>query len=166
MRFSIAVIIAMTIFSGQGFAQTDEWLSIPSDKGAITMIVPGNVSNRTVVVRDDTGRLLDFAEAKAETPFLQQYRLAAGVYQLKLTGLAEVSVIVESGKMATIKISTEGVEIAGEPTEEVKLVHAELAKIGSDSGPKYINPADNILHFSAEEPGITPPSEKVEPDED
>src|SRR5918994_2188122 len=57
------------------------WFSLPSGKGALVLFVPRVASDRIVVVRDEMGRLLDFADAKSGLPLLRQYRLDPGIYQ-------------------------------------------------------------------------------------
>jgi hypothetical protein len=133
-------------------AQNNEWFSIPINKGAITLVVPQVLSSRTIVVRDETGKLLDFSDAKAGRPFLRQYQLSPGAYSVQLMGFGDADLIIQPGTMSTIAVTADGVAVTDGPTDVVRFVQNELAKAKGDIHPINIRPSENKLHFSAEPP--------------
>src|SRR5215208_1628238 len=130
----------------------EEWLSVPPNKGALVLFIPRIVSNRVVVVRDEGGRPLDSVQAKAGLPFLRQYRLDVGTYQLNLKGFADVAVNIKAGKIATLQLSQDKVSVTHKTPPGLVLTEAGLEAYGPDIGPQDISSAEKTLYFAAELP--------------
>jgi hypothetical protein len=130
----------------------EDWLSVPSNKGALVLYIPRVASNRVVVVRDEGGRPLDSVQAKAGLPFLRQYRLDVGTYQLNLKGFADVAVNIKAGKIATLQLSQDKVSVTHKTPHGLKLTEAGLEAYGPDIGPQDISSAEKTLYFAAELP--------------
>jgi hypothetical protein len=135
-----------------GPASNEDWLSVPPNKGALVLYIPRVASDRVVVVRDEGGRPLDSVQAKAGLPFLRQYRLDVGTYQLNLKGFADVTVHIKAGKIATLQLSQEKVSVTHKTPQALKLTEAGLEAYGPDIGPQDISSAEKTLYFAAELP--------------
>jgi len=129
-----------------------DWLSVPPNKGALVLYIPRIVSDRVVVVRDEGGRPLDSVQAKAGLPFLRQYRLDVGTYQLNLKGFADVAVNIKAGKIATLQLTQDKVSVTHKTPQGLKLTEAGLEAFGPDIGPQDISSAEKTLYFAAELP--------------
>jgi hypothetical protein len=130
----------------------EDWLSVPLNKGALVLYIPRIVSDRVVVVRDEGGRPLDSVHAKAGLPFLRQYRLDVGTYQLNLKGFADVAVNIKAGKIATLQLSQDKVSVTHKTPPGLVLTEAGLEAYGPDIGPQDISSAEKTLYFAAELP--------------
>jgi len=130
----------------------EDWLSVPPNKGALVLFIPRIVSDRVVVVRDEGGRPLDSVQAKAGLPFLRQYRLDVGTYQLNLKGFADVAVNIKAGKIATLQLSQDKVSVTHKTPPGLVLTEAGLEAYGPDIGPQDISSAEKTLYFAAELP--------------
>jgi hypothetical protein len=135
-----------------GPTSKEDWLSVPSNKGALVLYIPRVASERVVVVRDEGGRPLDSVQAKAGLPFLRQYRLDVGTYQLNLKGFADVAVNIKAGKIATLQLSQDKVSVTHKAPQGLKLTEAGLEAYGPDIGPQDISSAEKTLYFAAELP--------------
>jgi hypothetical protein len=133
-------------------ASNEDWLSVPPNKGALVLYIPRVTSDRVVVVRDEGGRSLDSVQAKAGRPFLRQYRLDVGTYQLNLKGFADVAVHIKAGKIATLQLSQEKVSVTHKTPQALTLTEAGLGAYGPDIGPQDISSAEKTLYFAAELP--------------
>lgn len=149
LSFAGFLIALATTIAG---AQSNDWFSVPNDKGALILVVPEVTSNRTIVVRDEAGKLLDFSDAKTEKPFLRQYQLAPGAYSVQLMGLGNADLIIEPGAVSTIAITADGVDVTDGTTDVVRAIQKELADAGGYLHPIIISPTKNKLQFSAESP--------------
>src|SRR5215211_5599599 len=129
-----------------------DWLSVPPNKGALVLYIPRIASDRVVVVRDEGGRPLDSVQAKAGLPFLRQYRLDVGTYQLNLKGFADVAVNIKAGKIATLQLSQDKVSVSHKTPLGLVLTEAGLEAYGPDIGPQDISSAEKTLYFAAELP--------------
>jgi hypothetical protein len=135
-----------------GPVSNEDWLSVPPNKGALVLYIPRVASDRVVVVRDEGGTPLDSVQAKAGRPFLRQYRLDVGTYQLSLKGFADVAVNIKAGKIATLQLSQEKVSVTHKTPQALKLTEAGLEAYGPDIGPQDISSAEKTLYFAAELP--------------
>jgi hypothetical protein len=130
----------------------EDWFSVPPNKGALVLFIPRVASDRVVVVRDEIGRPLDSVEAKAGLPFLRQYRLDVGTYQLNLEGFADVAVNIKAGKIATLQLSQDKVSVTHKTPQALQLREGGLEAYGPDIGPQDITSAEKTLYFAAELP--------------
>jgi hypothetical protein len=125
---------------------------MPPNKGALVLYIPRVASDRVVVVRDEGGRSLDSVQAKAGFPFLRQYRLDVGTYQLNLKGFADVAVNIKAGKIATLQLSQDKISVTHKTPPGLELTEAGLEAYGPDIGPQDISSAEKTLYFAAELP--------------
>ena len=85
------------------------------------LYIPLVASDRVVVVQSESGKTARFCEAKAGLPFLRQYRLDVGTYQLNLKGFADVTVNIKAGKTATLQLSQDRVSVTHKKPQVLKL---------------------------------------------
>jgi hypothetical protein len=130
----------------------EDWRSVPPNKGTLVLYIPRVASDRVVVVRDESGKPLDSVEAKAGLPFLRQYRLDVGTYQLNLKGFADVAVNIMAGKIATLQLSQDRVSVTHKKPQMLESTEAAAEAYGPDIGPQDISSAEKTLYFAAELP--------------
>ena len=86
MRIAFAAVLCVMI--SPALAQEDairsakEWFAVPSDMAAITFFIKHDMPEVLFKISDDTEKPLDLVKWPFSQPFIRQYRLPPGDYQL------------------------------------------------------------------------------------
>ena len=139
-----------------------------ADQGGLVIIIDDGVE--TVSLTDERGTELAITEWDASLPFIQQYRLIAGTYELHLQGPIEtVTVSAADGLLTYLRLSPYrieseivGIQLAswmGGVTPEAERLVEWAVERGFEGVlyPQLVIPAGDVLYLNTDPPWKIPP---------
>ena len=169
---AILFFVALTV---QSWAQDDllkKWLTIPPNQGGLVLIIDSDVS--LVTIRDENGKTLDVTKWPIGLPFVRQYRVNPGTYQIRLRGpIGGVSVVTKPAILTYLRLSTykdglinPGIQISAWQETPTKHV-ADTIRAAFDRGIGgatinlgVLKAPSNVLMINTEPPWPIPPPPK------
>lgn len=163
------LLVALTDLGSAQDSQLADWLAVPSQQAGLVLVLNSNVS--VVTVADQSNKPLSVTKWGQALPFVQQYRMEPGVYQIRLGGLiSSVSVVLKSGALTYLRLSANP-GVTGEvninastgraPTEILNLAEDARSKGIADAlKVNFIQTETKVLLLNTDPPWPVPPPPK------